>query len=210
MPWAPGNFSALGSLIGDLRRDYVRTRLLTTRGASFGDVAETFATLAGEAGAALARQGIVADRVFMQRALGMRYLGQAWELLVRIPDAADSMDALDEAFHRTHERRYGHRNESAVEIVSFRLSAVGATPKPSLPRPRPGGSLALARRAERPVYFDGAFVTTPVYDREPMPEGARLAGPAIVEEMGATTVVPPAWAATVGAGGELVLSRRSL
>jgi N-methylhydantoinase A len=210
VPWAAGNFSAFGSLISDLRRDYVQTRLLPTRHASFAEVARAFAALEGEAGAALAREDVAADRIAFLRTLGMRYVGQAWELLVRVPDEADSMDALEEAFHRGHERRYGHRNQSAVEIVNFRLTAVGATPKPSLPRPRAVGSLAEARRTERPVYFDGAFVAAPVYERERLPRGAQLSGPAIVEEMGATTVVPPVWTGTVGAWGELVLERRSV
>jgi N-methylhydantoinase A len=210
VPWAPGNFSAFGSLISDVRRDYVQTRLLTTRGATFADVAATFTALEREAAAALGAEGIGAERIAMRRTLGMRYVGQAWEVLVRVPDEADSTDALEEAFHRSHERRYGHRNDGAVEIVNFRLTAVGATPKPSLPRPRSGGSVAEARRTERPVYFDGGFVTSPVYEREGLARGARLSGPAIVEEMGATTVVPPAWSAAVGDWGELILERKGL
>ncbi len=210
VPWAPGNFSAFGSLISDLRRDYVQTRLLATRSAVFADVAYAFAALEREATAALAGEGIAPERTSMLRTLGMRYVGQAWELLVRVPDEADSMDALDEAFHRGHERRYGHRNESAVEIVNFRLTAVGATLKPSLPRPRTAGSIAGARRTERPVYFDGAFMASPVYERERLARGAQLSGPAIVEEMGATTVVPPAWTATMGTWGELILERRGV
>jgi N-methylhydantoinase A len=138
----------------------------------------------------------------------MRYVGQAWELLVRVPDEIDSIDTLEEAFHQSHERRYGHRNDGAVEIVNFRLTALGAIPKPSLPRPPSAGSLAEAR-TERPVYFDGTFRTTPVYERANLARGARLPGPAIVEEMGATTVVPPTWSAAVGDWGELILERRS-
>ncbi len=210
VPWAPGNFSALGSLISDVRRDYVQTRLLATRGTTFADIATTFTALEREAAAALTAEGIGAERIAMRRTLGMRYVGQAWELLVRVPDEVDAMDALEEAFHRSHERRYGHRNDGAVEIVNFRLTAVGATPKPSLPRPRSVGSVAEACRTERPVYFDGGFVTSPVYEREGLARGARLSGPAIVEEMGATTVIPPAWSATVGDWGELVLERRRL
>ncbi len=208
VPWAPGNFSAWGSLISDLRRDYVQTRLLATRSASFTGIVGAFAALEREAEAALAAEGIAPDRIAMLRTLGMRYVGQAWELLVRVPDGADSMEVLEEAFHRTHERRYGHRNQSAVEIVNFRLTAVGATPKPSLPRPPASGS--LARRTERPVYFDGAFVLTPVYERDRLALGVHLAGPAIVEEMGATTVVPPGWTGRVGEQGELVLERGSV
>lgn len=210
VPWAPGNFSALGSLIGDVRRDYVQTRLLATRGAAFADVVDVFRTLEREATAALAAEGIAPEHISTLRSLGMRYVGQAWELLVRVPDEADSMEDLDEAFHRSHERRYGHRNDGAVEIVNFRLTATGATPKPLLPRPQAVGSVAEALRTERPVHFDGGFVTSPVYARERLARGACLSGPAIVEEMGATTVVPPMWSATVGAWGELILERRGV
>jgi N-methylhydantoinase A len=208
VPWAPGNFSALGSLIGDVRRDYVQTRLLSTRTAAFAEVVEGFAALEREATAALVAEGIAPEDISTLRALGMRYVGQAWELLVRVPDAAASMAALEEAFHRSHERRYGHRNDGPVEIVNFRLTAVGATPKPPLPRPRASGSVVAAHRTDRPVYFDGAFVESPVYERERLAAGASLTGPAIVEEMGATTVVPPRWSATVGSWGELLLERR--
>ncbi|HXJ79540.1 MAG TPA: hydantoinase/oxoprolinase family protein [Candidatus Methylomirabilis sp.] len=207
VPWAPGNFSAFGSLIGDLRRDYVQTRLLPTRGAAFADVVDTFAALEREATSALAAEGVAPERIWTLRTLGMRYVGQAWEVLVRVPDDALGIEALEEAFHRSHERRYGHRNDGAVEIVNFRLTVVGTTAKPSLPRPPDLGSVADARRTERPVSFDGAFIRSPVYVRERLPQGARLPGPAIVEEMGATTVVPPLWSATVGASGELLLER---
>jgi N-methylhydantoinase A len=208
VPWAPGNFSAFGSLIGDVRRDYVQTRLLPTRGTAFADVAAIFAALEREAVDALTEEGIGAERITTRRTLGMRYVGQAWELLVRVPDEVDSIETLEEAFHQSHERRYGHKNDGAVEIVNFRLTALGAIPKPALPRPRSAGSVAEARRTERPVYWDGAFVTTPVYERETLARGARFSGPAIVEEMGATTVIPPTWSAAVGDWGELILERR--
>src|SRR5262249_18883309 len=146
IPWAPGNFSAFGSLIGDVRRDYVQTRLLPTRGIAFRDVAAVFSALEREATDALTDEGIAAERITTRRPLGMRYVGQAWELLVRVPDDIDSIETLEQAFHQSHERRYGHRNDGAVEIVNFRLTALGTIPKPALPRPRTTGSLAEARR----------------------------------------------------------------
>ncbi len=210
IPWAPGNFSAWGSLIGDFRRDYVQTRVLATRSTPFAHVIDTFTAMEREAVAAFTAEGIERERTETRRTLGMRYVGQAWELLVRVSDEVDSIDALEDAFHRGHERRYGHRNDGAVEIVNFRLTAVGATAKPSLSRPRSDRTAAEARRAERPVFFDGRFVTSPIYERERLARGARLSGPAIVEEMGATTVVPPAWSAAVGDWGELILERKGL
>jgi N-methylhydantoinase A len=210
VPPAPGNFSAFGALISDLRRDYVRTRLTPTRRATLAEVERVFAELEAEARADLAAEGIAPDRLTIVRSLGMRYVGQSWELLVRAPAEAASMAGLEAAFHRAHERRYGHASDGAAEIVNFRLAATGAVPKPSPARWAVTGSVAGARRLERTVHFGGAAARVPVYARARLPAAAAVAGPAVIEEMGATTVVPPGWAATVGEWGELVLARRSL
>jgi hydantoinase/oxoprolinase-like protein len=62
-----------------------------------------------------------------------------------------------------------------------------------------------ARRSVRPVYFDGAFCDTPVYDRAVLRAHAQLNGPAIIEEFGSTTVVFPQQELTVDAHGILVI-----
>jgi N-methylhydantoinase A len=210
VPPAPGNFSAFGALISDLRRDYVRTRLVHTRQGAFTEVTGVFAELEREACADLAAEGIAPEDITIVRTLGMRYVGQSWELLVRVPEDADTMTALEAAFRRAHERRYGHAHEGPVEIVNFRLAAAGAVPKPVLARWTLTGSLGLAQRAERLVHFGGESLRVPVYARPRLPGGVPLPGPAIVEEMGATTVVPPGWEARLGTWGELILQRRSL
>jgi N-methylhydantoinase A len=207
VPPAPGNFSAYGSLISDVRRDYVRTRLLPTRDADFGEVERVFASLEDEARRQLVGEGIGRDGISTVRALGMRYVGQSWELLVRVPAGADSTASLERAFHAAHERRYGHASAGPTEIVNFRLTAIGAVPKPP---PRRWGGEPPAGPGRRLVHLGGEPRTVPVYERRGLPAGAAATGPAIIEEMGATTVVPPGWAATVGEWGELVLQRRSL
>jgi N-methylhydantoinase A len=207
VPPAPGNFSAFGSLISDLRRDYVRTRLMATRSADMRDVEAVFAGMEREASADLAAEGLGRAQVAFVRTLGMRYVGQSWELLVRVPAGAESLDALERAFHQAHERRYGHAGDGPAEIVNFRLTATGAVPKPPAPRWAGGGTLAQARRIERAVHFGGESAPVPVYDRSRLPGATPFGGPCIVEEMGATTVIPPGWSATVGAWGELILAR---
>jgi N-methylhydantoinase A len=211
VPPAPGNFSAFGSLISDLRRDYVRTRLLHARQATTVDVEGVFAELEHQARGDLEAEGIARDDITTVRSLGMRYVGQSWELVVRVPARLESMAAVEAEFYRVHERRYGHAGDGPAEIVNFRLAAVGAVPKPS-PRPWSGGAgtLAAARRTERPVRFGDETMPAPVYERDRLPGGVAVAGPAIVEEMGATTVVPPGWSARTGTWGELLLERSGL
>jgi N-methylhydantoinase A len=72
------------------------------------------------------------------------------------------------------------------------------------------GTLAAARREERFVHFGGVVEPVPVYERGRLPAGETVLGPALVEEMGTTTVIPPGWTGTVGSWGELTLARRSL
>jgi N-methylhydantoinase A len=211
VPPAPGNFSAFGAIIADLRRDYVRTRLISTRRGTLAEVEGVFAELEREARADLAAEGVPAERICLVRALGMRFVGQSWELLVRVPAGVVAMADLERAFQQAHERRYGHVGEGAAEIVTFRLTATGAVPKPPPVRwERPPAPLAAARRAERAVHFEGTLQRVPVYARERLPGGVTVPGPALIEEMGATTVLPPGWRGMVGEWGELTLTRESL
>jgi N-methylhydantoinase A len=209
VPPGPGNFSALGSLISDLRHDQVRTRRLDVRQTPLAEVLATFGEMESEARARLAGEGIAPDDMVTERALGMRYVGQSWELGVRVPDTLDSIDALETLFSQAHERRYGWSHEGPAEVVSFRLTAIGRVAKPSLPTVRADGTPDAARAELRDVYFDGAWLPAPVYERGRLPAGAPVAGPALVDEMGAVTVVPPGWHGVVGHLGEITLTRSS-
>ena len=93
-------------------------------------------------------------------------------------------------------------------MVNARLTAFGLVAKPAADRYRSAtASLDDALVERRPIWFDGAPVDCPVWERERLPERARLAGPAIVEEFGATTVIPPGWAGEVDEHGNLILER---
>jgi N-methylhydantoinase A len=210
VPPGPGNFSALGALISDLRHDHVRTRLLDLRRTSLDEVLAIFGEMEREARARLAAEGIAPDDMLLRRALGMRYVGQSWELDVRVPDRLESLAALEALFHQAHERRYAFRHDGDAQIATFRLTAIGRVPKPALPALGPDGTLDGARAEVREVYFDGAWLPVPVYERGRLPAGARFEGPALVEEMGAVTVVPPGWQGAAGGLGELTLGRSSL
>jgi N-methylhydantoinase A len=206
VPRAPGILCALGLLVEPLRIDLVRTRIEPLDGLSVAELEAIFSELEHEAHAWFDREGVPGGRRRLARALDMRYVGQNFELLVAAPDELwrGEPDALCQAFLREHARVYGHSAEDdAIQVVSYRLTAFGepgALTLPSLP-PARDASPADARVGERPVYFDetGGFVATPVYRRERLRAGHRLAGPAVVEQMDSTTVLLPGqWAAIDG------------
>jgi N-methylhydantoinase A len=94
-----------------------------------------------------------------------------------------------------------------VELVNFRAVHTYPLPRPVVtPAARATGTLSEARLGERRAYF-GAFAPTTIYERSRLPLGARLAGPAIVEQSDTTTVIPPGVSALVDEAGNLRLRR---
>ena len=206
IPVGPGNFCAFGALISDLRADRVLTRTLQLRQCQWDDVDAVFTRVETDARAELLAEGVDPAAIVLRRTVGMRYLGQSWELAVDLPDGLNSLAALDAAFAEVHDRRFGHKSGDATEIVSFRATALGVVPKPSLPR-HGGSGLDAARTGARDVFFAGQFLPTPIYTRERLPVGETLSGPAIIDEAGATTILPPDWTARVLEFGDILLER---
>jgi N-methylhydantoinase A len=195
VPPRPGNFSALGLLVADIRRDLVRTRVGTTAETTAGALRATLAALREEAAAELAAAGVPEAERRYEATLDMRFTGQAYELAVPVPLEPASMEEVDRAFRAVYAARYGGAApRGAAEIVSYRIAAFGATEKPRLPQVGAAGrGAAAARRGRRAVVFGGAALDTPVLARDLLPTGEALEGPAVVEEDGSCTVVPPGW-----------------
>ncbi len=209
VPPMPGNFSALGLLIADLRRDFVATRVSPTVRTEPATVNAVIAQLAAAAHAELAEAGIDPNRHRLEASLDMRYLGQAFELAVPVPLEVSDMGEVETAFRKVYADRYGGAVDAPSEIVSYRLVGWGLTDKPALPQlDTAGRSLAAARIGVRPVVLDGATVEAAVLAREAIPVDARIRGTAIIEEAGATTLLPPGWTARLEPHGSLVLERQ--
>jgi len=207
VPLGPGNFAAFGSLISDIRQDYSRTVTLLPQQARFTEIETVFAELEAEGRANLIAEGVDEGQIHMLRTLGMRYLGQSWELEVDIPPEIDAIDKLEAAFSEVHDRRFGHKSGGATEIVNFKVAAIGRVPKPDLPPWEVTGTYADAALDRREVLFHGRAREVPVLDRARLPQGADFPGPVIIEESGSTTVVPPTWRVHVLERGDMMLQR---
>jgi N-methylhydantoinase A len=208
VPPMPGNFSAFGLLVADVRHDYARTRVVPTAELPVEELRATLAGMREEGRRRLEAEGFAPDAMHFEARLDMRYVGQAFELSVSVPERPQSMADVDAAFLDVYTKRYSYAVSGPVEIVTFRLTAYGRVAKPGLPKVRAGGSLQAARSGERPVAFEGRFAPTPIYDRAALPIDAAIDGPAIVEEPGSSTIVPPGFHASVDGLGNLLLVRR--
>ena len=205
VPPSPGNFSAFGCLVSDLQITRTGTVLVETRRGEWSTVADAFAGLEHESRAELESEGIGASDIVFRRELGMRYVGQSWELVVSIAPEVDSMPDAECAFHAAHAKRYGHGADAPAEVVTVRVTATARAAKPALCSPEHDGTGSESRT--RPVFFGDAWSDTAILARSALPADAAVEGPALIEEMGSVTVVPPGWRLEVGAIGEFHLRR---
>ena len=202
IPRLPGHLSALGQLLADLRRDSV-----LAWGGRLGDLdIEAFRARAREmrdrAAALLADDGFGPERQVHDHSVDMRFVGQSYTIPVPCDPDRAGWDGLRAAFAERHAETFGYADaENDAELVNLRLVSRGIVDKPDLGfAPERTGEELIERRR---VWFDGGWTDCPVFDRAAMPAGMAIDGPAIVEEAGGTTVVPPDWAVVVDASGAL-------
>jgi N-methylhydantoinase A len=213
IPPAPGILCALGLLVAPLRLDLVRTRVALLDALTADELARGFDDLERQASAWLDHERVPPSRRRLARAFDMRYVGQNFELTVAPTSGPSPLDApaLRRAFLQEHERVYGYAApDEPVQIVALRLSAFGDRELLPVPRLAAAGTTdpQEARTGEREVYFEEArgFVATPVYRRERLRAGHRLEGPAIVEQMDSTTVIPVGHEALVDGQANLIVT----
>ena len=217
VPARPGAFSALGLLCSDVVHDYVRSELRPLNRVGPAHAEAVFAELEARAAGELAAEGFDPAAARHLRELDLRYVGQGYELRVPLDGlGAGGLDAAAMAearrrFDARHARIHGHAAfEKDVEVVSYRLRVTVEVPK-YRPVAAPEAAAALPDAAiagRRGVHFDaGGATETRLVDRARLAPGVRFAGPAIVEQLDATTVVPAGWSVAVDGFRNLVLER---
>jgi N-methylhydantoinase A len=201
VPPAPGVLCADGLLVADLKAEFSRT--LPKAGAADAAVADAILSeLSAQADAWFETEDVAPQMRRQARVALMRYHGQGGEIMV--PWTGTAAEA-ETAFAAAHEALYGFRLDSPVELVTLRVEATGRMPQPArvtLPPgsgARPSGTLTVA-------LLSGA-TEIPFYDRATLGAGDGFAGPAIVSQLDATTLVRPGWTALVHESGAILLTR---
>ncbi len=213
VPAHPGVAAALGCLLVDFRHDLTKTYVANTDDVDIDTIEQEFVKMEIEATKLLEKEGIGKESMNLIRHLEMRYIGQWRSLEITVGRDLTSLEAALESFHKEHERAYSFSNpDQGVEVYGFRVEAIGVVPKPELPKEKPVGSLNEALKEYRDVYFEevGGFINTPIYDRPAVPVGSHLNGPAIVEQLDSTVVIPPEFTAEVDEYKNIIISLKSV
>jgi len=212
IPPLPGHFSALGMLIADIRHDFVRTFY---RGLDELDVAEIVAIveeMRREARGLLEAENVALDSIGYETYLDLRYVGQ--EFTLRTPVTETDLDqgdkaAIRKAFDGLHLERFGHfAPEESVDVINVRVVGLSRRPTQTIGSSTATGDGPL-RHSREVGFTEGGKVVKrncDVWQRESLPAGTEIVGPAIIEEYASTTVLALGDRAVVGDEGELVVS----
>ena len=205
VPLFPSHFSALGMLLADERHDFIRTHFSDLAGVDFVQLVNVYKEMHEQAQASLRHTRGAQEQI----QLDLRYVGQEFTLSVPITLKqlkAGDRKGIRKAFDVLYEHRYAHHSpDEPVEMVNMRLVAVGKRAK--LKFPSLGKARAAAPAYHREVYFADARkpVRCPVYQRDALKAGARVVGPALIQEHGTTTVLFNKDDCRVTPSGELII-----
>lgn len=211
VPRYPGLFAAAGLIAADMRIDESRTVLRVLEPGLLPEFASWYRATARQMSAQLRRDGIMASRIRVLAAADCRFVGQGYELSIGVaPVTQRGLAALGDRFRTRHLQTYGHSDPAQpVEVVTLRLAAVGALPRPE-PAALPTGGAAPPRgartgrvRARMPGEQTPRQV--PLYDRDRLLADNLVPGPAIVHQVDATTLVLAGQRARIDAQGSLWL-----
>ena len=215
VPVEPGTLCARGILLSDLRTDLVRTLAELATDAAWLRVRAQYQSLQDEAREWLAEEGVDETHSTCTATVEARYRGQSFEIPVEIDDPqVSTCEDFIARFHVVHQSLYGYAIEGrSVVIVNCRLRVVGHVAKAPLhvadrPTAIAADVVAAARTGTREVFLNSVlgWRATPVYQRDKLPIGASVQGPAIVEEMSSTTYIGPSDFLDVDGLGNLVVT----
>ena len=200
IPPSPGTLCSLGLLMADTKFDFCRTKIMNATAESIPEANEIFRQLVAEGDAMLTKEGIGQDNRAFTWALDMRYDRQNYEITIPLQDTIlneQTLQAAIEDFHVAHKRAYGYCNpDGKIKFVNFRVSAIGVIEKPQLKEyPVDPNAKTPEPFAFRDVLFQGQTerIRTGIYHRNDFLPGTKLDGPAILEQMDTTIVIPPDW-----------------
>src|SRR3954447_19757551 len=205
VPLFPSHFSALGMLLADERHDFIRTYYSDLAAVDFAELVKVYHDMVAEAKTSLRHTRGAVEQI----QLDLRYMGQEFTLAVPVTLAqlkAGKRELIRKAFDALYEHRYAHHSpEELVEMVNIRLGVIGKRPKLKFPRLGKSSTVAVSHR--RDVYFTDTKkpVRCPVYQRTALKAGARIVGPALIQEHGTTTVLFHKDECKVAPSGELII-----
>lgn len=210
VPARPGITNALGCVVADMRHDFVRTVNRPVADLDEALLAAILNEQADEGRALIAKEAVRPETLRVMHSADMQFVGQTHLINVSLPGATVSRQEVQALFEQAYFARFKVLlPEIRANLVNLNTSVIGERKQIDLsvlidPAGRKA-TLDAARTGSRPVWFSGDWIDTPVYAREKLPLDARIIGPAILEQLDATTVIEPGDRATGDPDGNIII-----
>lgn len=196
-------------LLADIQHEFAQTHITSVAQLRTDEVEALYQSMEAQARDTLASEAPELRSIAFERVADARYVGQEHSVRIALPSdllAKDAVNQILDTFNSAYAQRYGHSDPAAgVELVTLRVVATGAVDKP--PLTTVVGAKAEARPvAVRPAYFEQTgYVDCPIYRRDLLGAGQRIQGPALVTDIGATTVIGPGDRAEIDQYGNIII-----
>ncbi|MFN3938075.1 MAG: hydantoinase/oxoprolinase family protein [Gemmobacter sp.] len=208
IPRYPGVTSAMGCVIADMRQDFVQTVNCLTAAVDTPALSALIERHAAEGTRLLDAAGVAFSARSRLMELDMAYVGQTHTVPVPL-ETTPTPEAIEAAFAAAYLRAYGRLLPGGVtRILNLRTAVIGHRPKLDLSTLAPDGAGTVTPRTTRKVHV-GAWHDAAIHDRLSLPVGARIAGPAVLEQPDTTILVEPGLIAEVDAFGNIRLTREA-
>ncbi len=211
IPPVPGTLSALGAAQADLEGDFVQPVYRDLEGLDAAALSATLDGIRGQTAAWLEREaaGLEVAHAVVEYTAEMRYEGQGYDVTVALEEdwlAAGASEKIEAAFHEAHERAFGHRHDGTPAwLQELRAHLTGRLPKPAPASVK--APVNVGEPATRTIRLRGNEVEAQIFDRDAIAGEAHIDGPAIIEQMDTTTLVPDGWALTLADNGAMIVTR---
>ena len=210
VPARPGITNALGCLVADLRHDFVNTVNTPVAELDMAQVQAILNAQVAEGKALIEAERVAVEETIILHSADMQFQGQSHLLSIALESSQVSREMLQSAFERAYWDRFEVELPAIRPVlVNLHTAVLGrrksVDPRELLPADERVDSLAQAQLGTRPVWFQGGWHETPLYRREHLPLASQLQGPAIVEQLDTTIVVPPDCQMSIDELGNLLL-----
>lgn len=215
VPPSPGTLCALGALTADFIHDAVLSKKICLQDYSIHQLKQDYEMLSRKATDWVSQQNIQhINQTSILLLADARYQGQAFE--IELPLSIDwlkqeqDMHKLIEAFHKLHQRQYGHRDDQAkIEFTHFRVRVIGETPPLPFSPVHESIGQSLKPYEYRRIFIEEKEYEASVYNRDTLSVGSIVNGPAIIEQDDTTTLILPNWTGSIDLSGNLVISKEA-
>jgi N-methylhydantoinase A len=209
IPVRPGITNAIGCVAADIRHDYVRTLNTPVMALEDGRVRAVFEEQIAEGHRTIEREGVAVEDIVVLHTADMQFQGQSHLLSVDIPHAGVTREELQRAFEAAYWKRFEvSLPEIRAVLVNLHTATIGKrcpVDLAALVSSDRADSVGAAESGRRRVWFESGWREAPVYARDRLPLGARLDGPAIIEQLDATTVIEPGDTVEIDRLGNLIV-----